>query len=106
MIRKKWKDRAQNEQDQAGCATGRATGASTIGRVISADKRPNRTDSHQIGVYDPNFSTTTPQIGVYDPNFSTTSPPSQTPRKPPTWWLTKANPNKVANQRVPNISAT
>src|SRR6202035_1026389 len=77
---------------QAGCATGRATGASTIGRLISADSTPNSTDSHQIGVYDPNFSNTTP--------------PSQTPRKPPTWWLTKANPYSVANQRVPNIKAT
>src|SRR5271156_5609882 len=78
--------------DQAGCATGRGTGASTIGRLISADNRPNSTDSHQIG--------------VYDPNFSNTMPPSSTPRKPPTWWLTKANPNSVENQRVPNITAT
>ena len=36
--------------DQAGCATGRATGSSTIGRLISADSTPNSTDSHQIGV--------------------------------------------------------
>ena len=36
--------------DQAGCATGRATGASTIGRLISAESTPNSTDSHQIGV--------------------------------------------------------
>src|ERR1700675_794210 len=78
--------------DQAGCATGRTTGASTIGRLIRADSTPNSTESHQIGVYDPNFSNTTP--------------PSSTPRKPPTWWLTKANPYSVANQRVPNIKAT
>ncbi len=32
-------------------------------------------------------------------------PPSQTPRKPPTWWLKKAKPASVASQRVPNISA-
>src|SRR6266480_6201469 len=56
--------------DQAGCATGRATGASTIGRLISADSTPNSTDSHQIG--------------AYDPNCSNTMPPSSTPRKPPT----------------------
>src|SRR5260370_17547702 len=78
--------------DQAGCATGRTTGASTIGRLIRADSTPNSTESHQIGVYDPNFSNTTP--------------PSSPPRKPPTWWLTKANPYSVANQRVPNIRAT
>jgi hypothetical protein len=36
--------------DQAGCATGRVTGASTIGRLISADSTPNSTDSHQIDV--------------------------------------------------------
>src|SRR6202045_2869151 len=78
--------------DYAGCATGRATGASTIGRLISADSMPNRTESHQIG--------------VYDPNFSNTIPPSSTPRKPPTWWLKKAKPYSVASQRVPNISAT
>src|SRR3981081_3197270 len=81
-----------NEVDQAGCATGRATGASTIGRLISADSTPKSTDSHQIG--------------VEGPNRSNTMPPSSTPRKPPTWWLTKANPYSVANQRVPNISAT
>src|SRR6202140_5998170 len=78
--------------DYAGCAIGRATGASTIGRLISADSMPNSTESHQIG--------------VYDPNFSNTVPPSSTPRKPPTWWLTKAKPYSVANQRVPNIMAT
>ena len=33
-------------------------------------------------------------------------PPSQTPRKPPTWWLKKAKPNSIVSQRVPNISAT
>src|SRR6266436_7079440 len=78
--------------DYAGCATGRVTGASTIGRLISAESTPNSTESHQIG--------------VYDPNFSNTIPPSKTPRKPPTWWLTKANPYSVENQRVPNIRAT
>src|SRR5438128_1658370 len=30
----------------------------------------------------------------------------KTPSKPPTWWLTKANPYSVENQRVPNIRAT
>ena len=35
---------------QAGCATSRATGCSTIGRLISADSTPNITESHQIGV--------------------------------------------------------
>src|ERR1700758_5358695 len=74
---------------QAGCGTARRTGASTIGRLISADSTPNRMESHQIG--------------VYEPNFSNTIPPSHTPRKPPTWWLTNANPYSVANQRVPNI---
>ena len=33
-------------------------------------------------------------------------PPSQTPRKPPTWWLKKAKPNSIVSQRVPNITAT
>src|ERR1700739_4317161 len=78
--------------DYAGCAIGRATGASTIGRLISADSMPNSTESHQIG--------------GYEPNFSNTIPPSSTPRKPPTWWLKKAKPYSVASQRVPNISAT
>ena len=31
-------------------------------------------------------------------------PPSQTPRKPPTWWLKKVTPDSIASQRVPNIT--
>ena len=34
------------------------------------------------------------------------TPPSQTPRKPPTWWLKNAKPASIVSQRVPNISAT
>ena len=33
-------------------------------------------------------------------------PPSQTPRKPPTWWLKKVKPTSIASQRVPNITWT
>src|SRR5674476_588057 len=57
-----------------------------------ADSTPNTTDSHHTT--------------LYEPVRSNRMPPSQTPRKPPTWWLKKAKPNSVAIQRVPNISAT
>src|SRR5712691_2220291 len=77
--------------DQAAAAATRATGFSTIGRLIAADKRPNRIESHHTASYDPLRSKTTP--------------PNHTPRNPPTWWLKKANPVSVANQRVPNINA-
>src|SRR5260221_11997186 len=73
-------------------AASRATGFSTIGRLISAEITPNMTPSHHTGSYEPVASNTTP--------------PSQTPRKPPTWWLKKATPNSIASQRVPNITTT
>ncbi len=37
---------------------------------------------------------------------SNRSPPSQTPKKPPTWWLKNAAPTSIVSQRVPNMSAT
>ena len=77
--------------NQAGTAARRATGFSTIGMLISAESTPNRIASHHTG--------------LYEPVRSNTMPPSQTPRKPPTWWLKKAKPASVASQRVPNISA-
>src|SRR6201999_4119337 len=55
----------------AGAAAGRATGFSTIGRLITAESTPNSTESHHTGLYE----------WVY----SYARPPSQTPRKPPTW---------------------
>src|SRR5215467_12441324 len=63
-----------------------------IGRLIAADSRPNRIDSHQIT--------------SYEPVRSNTRPPSHTPRKPPTWWLKKARPASIVSHRVPNITAT
>src|SRR5258707_15831587 len=78
--------------DQAGCATGRGPGASTIGRLISADSTPNKTESHQIG--------------VNEPNFSNTIPPNSTPRNPPALWPKNSKPETLARQRGPNIRAT
>src|ERR1700722_8493432 len=76
---------------QAGAAAIRATGFSTIGRLISAESTPNKIASHHTT--------------VYEPVRSNAIPPSQTPRKPPTWWLKKAKPASVASHLVPNISA-
>src|SRR5580698_3711680 len=77
--------------DQAGATATRATGFSTIGRLISAESTPNRIASHHTT--------------LYEPVRSNAMPPSKTPRKPPTWWLKKAKPAKVASHLVPNISA-
>src|SRR5665213_1674091 len=63
-----------------------------IGRLMIAETMPSTTELHQ---------TTS-----YEPVCSCKKPPRNTPRKPPTWWLKKAKPNKVAIQRVPNINAT
>src|ERR1700686_3895182 len=76
---------------QAGAVAIRATGFSTIGRLISAESTPNRIAGHH-----PPW---------YERGRSKAMPPSQTPRKPPTWWLKKAKPAKVASHLVPNISA-
>src|SRR5215213_10186212 len=76
----------------AACGAMRTTGFSTMGRLISAEATPKKTESHH---------TTS-----YEPVLSNRIPPSQTPRKPPTWWLKKAKPNSMVSQRVPNISAT
>src|SRR5215216_1234657 len=76
----------------AACGAMRTTGFSTIGRLISAEATPKKTESHH---------TTS-----YEPVLSNRIPPSNTPKKPPTWWLKKAKPNSMASQRVPNISAT
>jgi hypothetical protein len=46
------------------------TGASMIGRLINPNSAPNKTDSRQIGAYDPNFpNTTAPNVegGLLDP---------------------------------------
>src|SRR5262249_7940093 len=76
----------------AGASAARATGFSTIGRLISAESTPNSTESHHTGSYE----------WVY----SNAKLPRSTPRKPPTWWLKNAKPNSMASQRVPNITAT
>src|SRR5262249_52453720 len=76
----------------AGASAARATGFTTIGRLISAESTPNSTESHHTGSYE----------WVY----SNAKLPSSTPRKPPTWWLKNAKPNSMASQRVPNITAT
>src|SRR5262249_44270778 len=70
----------------------RATGFSTIGRLITAESKPNSTESHHTE--------------LYEPVRSNARPPSHTPRKPPTWWLKNGKPNNVVSHRVPNISAT
>src|SRR5580692_3420521 len=77
--------------DHAGAAAIRSIGFSTIGRLISAESTPNRIASHHTT--------------LYEPVRSNAMPPSQTPRKPPTWWLKKAKPARVASHLVPNISA-
>src|SRR5262252_892060 len=69
----------------AGASAARATGFSTIGRLITAESTPNSTESHHTESYE----------WVY----SNARPPSQTPRKPPTWWLKNAKPNSIASQR-------
>src|SRR6266851_4408794 len=70
--------------NHAGAAAARATGFSTIGMLISAESTPNRIASHHTT--------------LYEPVRSNAMPPIQTPRKPPTWWLKKAKPAKVASQ--------
>src|ERR1700722_8578933 len=75
---------------QAAARATRCTGFSTIGKLISAESTPNRIASHHTA--------------LYEWVRSNTMPPSQTPRKPPTWWLKKAKPESVASQRVPNIT--
>src|SRR5262249_57774262 len=77
---------------QAGAIAGRATGFSTIGRLITADRTPNNAESHHTR--------------SYEPVRSNAIPPINTPRKPPTWWLKKAKPKSIASQPVPNIIAT
>src|SRR5262249_33346126 len=56
---------------QAGAITGRATGFSTIGTLITAEITPNNTESHQTSSWEPLRVNATP--------------PMSTPRKPPTW---------------------
>src|SRR5262249_2487022 len=75
---------------QAGAS--RATGLSTIGRLIAADKRPSRIESHQTASEDPVRSNSTP--------------PSHTPRKPPTRRLKKPRANSRARQSGPNVKPT
>src|SRR5262249_30306146 len=83
---------SDDNRPQAGAAAARTTGFSTIGRLITAESTPSRIESHQTASYDPVRSNNTP--------------PSHTPRKTPTGWLTNANPNSIASQRFPNMTAT
>src|SRR5574343_1773708 len=67
---------------QAGCAAGRALGASRIGRLTSAASAASTMSAYHIQ--------------VKSPNRVIAMPPSQAPRKPPIWWESRVRPNSVA----------
>ena len=70
----------------------RSTGFSTIGRLISADSTPNRIESHQIGV-----------VGAELLEHDAAEPDAE---EAADLMADEGEAISVANQRVPNISAT